>query len=310
MTAIGTGSNTGWTCVCGMPLTPVAMSSTALKQFLNLYAYYKVNVLVAHYITSAPTSSNGDVLLYFQKSHADPMVNWGSSNFLPFVMSDDSSIIGPQWTNQSSMYRPEPVWIKTDYLTGDSLGDEAIGDLFLFSKTSSTSSAGYVILDYEIEFRDLQLNIKNTLFPVVRAQWTNVAVGTASVVAVTGSTEFAVSTYGNNLDGSVSAFPYSAAIGDVYKCFIDIKSSSLTTVTAANLLVYGVNVNTLTVTNGFTCYVVIANSSTLVFYPTYQAAMATTNPFFYGVTATIAFTLQTWLSLVGSTGGTVSQANM
>jgi hypothetical protein len=54
LTGKGTGNVVTWTPMCGMPITPAAMPSTVLKQYNNMYGYYKVHSLVAHYITLPP----------------------------------------------------------------------------------------------------------------------------------------------------------------------------------------------------------------------------------------------------------------
>jgi len=313
--ANGTGSVATWVPCAGFPVSPVAFTSSIMKQYMNMYSHYKINACVFHYITSSPTSANGDVLFFVQKTHSDPMVNWTSNNFLPFVMSDDCTIIGPQWQNNSIAYRPEPSWIKTDYVTNDDENDQAVADLFLFSKTSTTDSPGYVLIDYEIEFRGLQLNVKNTIYPIARTQWNNISYGGSSVSLTQGNGFDSLSLYGNNTAGNAGALPSGILAGDIYKCFFDVTNSVFgTNYSATNLIQYEEpNVTAVTISDGFTCYAVYAGSNAFRLYPNLDSAIVSSGSNYLGIGAshtTGVMTLQLWISLVATQAGTLIQSNI
>lgn len=307
---VGTASTvTNWSVIGGTPISPVAMLSSTLKQYLNMYGSYKINAVVFHYITAAPTSVAGDVIIWVQPNHSSPMLNETSTNFLPFVLSDDTTVIGPQWTNHSTLYRPEPKWIPTDYITDEDPDDEAIADVFLFSKTSSTASPGYLLIDYEIEFRDIQLNVKNLTFPISRAKWSPWAFGGAAITTVV-NTSMVVSTYGNDISGSAAALPTGYLPGDIYKIFFDVTNSTFTGgVTPSTMLAYSFTAVVPIVTDGFTLYGGITSSGSMQLYPNLTSARSASGNINWGSSGTSNFTARCWISLVGSSGNSLVQAN-
>lgn len=282
-----------------------------------MYSHFKINGLVAHYITSSPTSTNGDVMFYIQKTKGDPMVNWTSTSFLPYVMSDSSSCLGPQWTNQSTAFKGPNTWYKCDLITDDAEDDSCPGDLFLFSKTSSTDSPGYVLLDYEIEFRGLQLSVKNTLYPVSRANWSqvNFAIGSTAVTAGNSMANLGVNV-SNNIAGT-QGMPTGAALGDIYKIFFDVTNSvvgnwtGVNAGTLAKVTQPSLSGRNITLTDGFTCYGLCcsATAGNFALFTTLEGAMSgAADTIVYQTTTTIAIGLQAWISLVGQFYGTLTQS--
>ena len=200
-TPVGTSTVATWTICGGTPLCPAAFGDTAIRQYMQMYQKFKWRRLIAHYITSSPTSSTGDVMFYRQKNRNSVFLNQTSSQLLPFVMSDEDTIIGPQWTNHSCDLSITPEWRSTDYGMNSDLNEYAAGDLFLLSKTNSTDSPGYVIFDYVIEFRDLQISPRLLTLPIPRIQWYQTNLGiTATAVTVGDSLSFSIT--GNDLSGT------------------------------------------------------------------------------------------------------------
>jgi hypothetical protein len=312
LTGKGTGNVVTWTPMCGMPITPAAMPSTVLKQYNNMYGYYKVHSLVAHYITSSPTSSNGDVALFYQNNHASPMLNFTSTSFLPYIISNDCTVLGPQWLNHSARLKPNDQWFTTDYLQNDDLTDQCAGELFLFSKTSTTDSPGYVLLDYDIEFKLLQLNVKNSIYPIPRAAYHQTSFG-ATIATTANVTPLNVGVYSTDIAGTTAVLPTGFAIGDIYKVFVDISNSLYTNATTSNIMSFvdpAGNITPITLTDGYTLFAVASSATKVDFYPTFDAAKLRANPAFYGATITYVLKLQVWMSLVGSVNTVLAQSNI
>jgi hypothetical protein len=314
LTPLGTGSVVTWTPSCGIPLHPAAFGSSNLKQYMNMYSKYRFRTVYAHYITSSPTSANGDVLLYYQPSRSDPMLNWTSTNYLPYVLSSDETVMGPQWTNHSALHLDSPTWYNTDIITDDDLADQCSGDMFLFTKTSTTDSPGYVVIDYVVEFKDMQLNIKNVIYPISRLQWTNCAFA-LTTSSVTTTTRFSLSlTGGVNIAGVSSNIPSSLTIGDIYKVFFDVTNSSFTTnITANNIMQLPQNNGSdqlIALTDGYTLYARCYSGGDLALYPTYEAAITDAAQIVFGTSATVTFNLVFWASLCGAVGSTLLQSNI
>jgi len=301
-TPIGSGSVTTWTMVGGTPLTPVAFGDSSIRNYMQLYQKYRWKRCVVYYITSSPTSANGDVMFYYSKNRESVFLNQTSSFLLPYVLSDPSTVIGPQWTNHAADLKITGTWKSTDYGMDTALQEFADGEVFLLSKTSTTDSPGYVLFDYVIEFADMQISPRLLNLPLPRAQYSNVALTTSGAKSQSAGVEFVVNV-GTNLTGGTSAVPNGFTAGDIYKVILDVTNSIFTTGTAANLVqLYTGNSNNqaVTLSDGFTCYGAADTATTLILYPTIEAAAATGGSLQWGASLTYNVNVQAWVSLCGS----------
>lgn len=160
---------TGFELIGGMPITPCALPSSILRNYCQMFQKFKVNRIAVHYITSSPTSQAGDILFYYERDALAPMMDYSSSSFLPFVLSDENTIIGPQWTNHSMLVKPTPDWKSTLYGNQTDINEDRCGNIFMFSKTNAANSPGYVLIDYDIQFKELSVNPRAGTLPIARA---------------------------------------------------------------------------------------------------------------------------------------------
>lgn len=303
-TPIGSGTVTTWTLVGGTPLAPVAFGDSSVRQYMQMYQKYRWRRCVVHYITSSPTSSNGDVMFYHQKNRNSVFLNQTSSFLLPYVISDPDTVIGPQWTNHSADLHVQGTWKSTDYGMNSTVSDFADGDIFLLSRTSTTDSPGYVLFDYEIEFAEMQISPRLLSLPLPRAQWSQLNLGGSGVVTVANSTSVLVDATGNNLSGTASYRFQGLTIGDIYKVILDVTNSGPGSwvVATVNNLFYCQEPNgfvSIPIQDGTTLYA-IWNGARFAFYINVETAYSNGKELLYGVTGTVTFSLQCWLSLVGT----------
>jgi hypothetical protein len=304
---IGTGSVTTWTLCGGTPLTPAAFSDSTLRQYMQMYQKFKWISLVVHYITSSPTSSSGDVMFYHQKNRNSVFLNQTSTQLLPFVMSDEDTVLGPQWTNHSARLHMTTRPLSTDYGMTANSDDYADGEIFLLSKTGTTDSPGYVIFDYVVSFTELQISPRLLSLPLPRAQWsqTNFVLTSQSYSA---GTQIALTVGGNNLSGSAAVVPSGAANGDIYKIILDITNSSsaswtnITAATGFRVTEAGGSV-VVPFVDGTTFYA-IYNGTDFRPFATAEASYASGSQVASNVTATVTYNLQCWLSLIGTVSAT------
>jgi hypothetical protein len=256
---------TDWTLIGGLPLTPSVMPATALKAYAQMYGYFRFNAVAVHYITSSATSQTGDIMFYYERDRAGPAIDSTSSSFLPFVLSDANTVLGPQWMNHTAMVRPDPEFKSTNYGVAEDLNEEANGTVFLYSKTSSVSSPGYVIIDYDITFKQLQANPRAGLLPVTRGQWSPVCF--RQIAALVANNPVTMSLAGNQVSGAPAVFPVGVLAGDIYKVIFDFTNSQLVNaawagVTPANL--FAIPYNGAAVSqpgdDGFTAYALFNGS--------------------------------------------------
>jgi hypothetical protein len=303
-TPIGTSAIQTWTSTGGTPLTPAAFVDSKIRSYLQLYQKYRWRRCVVHYITSSPTSSTGDVMFYHGKNRDSVFLNQTSSLLLPFVMSDPDSVIGPQWTNHSAELKLQGTWKSCDYGMTDSLNDYADGEVFLLSKTTTTDSPGYVLMDYEIEFSEEQISPRLLSLPLSRIQYNNVNLSVNGAIGF-GNVVFLGAATGNNLSGSQSSYPTGTTVGDIFKVILDVTNSvpgSWVNANTTNLfrLNFGQTTAPLTVSDGMTLYGVVGFDNNVRLYANSSSAYTGGDPIEWGVTATIVANLQCWVSYVGS----------
>lgn len=319
---IGTAATVNdWTVVGGSPLTPAAFADSVIANYQRMYMKFRFKSFVVHYITSSPTSSSGDVMFYYGKDRSSVFLNQTSSQLLPFVFTDQNTVLGPQWTNHSAQFAVTSDWKLTDYGMHDGVEEYADGEVFLLSKTSTTDSPGYVIFDYVVEFAQESFQPRLLLFPIPRIQWKCTSFGT-SASAVTTDTSFNFSLRGNDLSGNAATMPTNAAKGDIYKIIFDVTNSgsaSWTNVTASNLIENQIgNVDTaFVISDGFTCYGVWDGTFMQVFPNATQAytpssltgSNNTGSNLTYGVSATVTFNMICWISYIGTALSTANFPN-
>jgi len=313
---------TNWSVVGGSPLTPAAFADSIIANYQRMYMRFKFHSFVVHYITSSPTSANGDVLFYYSKDRTSVFLNQTSNQFLPFIFTDQNTVMGPQWTNHSARFAVTGDWKLTDYGMHDGVEEYADGELFLLSKTSTVDSPGYVIFDYDLEFAEECFQPRLLTFPIPRIQWRNISFGLTTTAVTKDSTFYGV-IQGSNLSGVASAMPANTAVGDIYKIIIDVTNSDVASwvnVTASNLMedaVFNAD-QAFVMTDGFTAYAVWNGSFLNLFQNATAAYVAQSllNPasngnssLAYGVAATVTYTLQAWVSYVGSVTHTANLPN-
>lgn len=313
---------TGWELVGGMPLTPCVLPSSVLRNYAQMFQYFKINKATLHYITSSATSQTGDVMFYYERDRKQPMVDYTNSSFLPFVLSDSNTVIGPQWTNHTIFIDPVKEWRTTAYALNSDVNEDAMGTVLMFSKTSTSSSPGYILIDYDISFKGMSVNPRAGQLPIARGQVSQIAIGESGTAVTAGVSNLtSLDIRGYTLGGGASAAPNNNSAGDIYKATFCVTSSQLlnawTNVTAANLLTSPTSFDAaITVDDGFTaylaCYDVTQGGGEVIewaLYPTLENAILLSGAFKYGVTATVTFAMICNIQLVFSRANSLLQAS-
>lgn len=307
---------TGWTLVAGSPITPVCMVSSGLRNMMQMYARYCVHGVAIHYVTACTTGDSGAVMLYFDKDRSAPGLNTNSANMLSVVLSDPNTVISPVWKNCSAVYGPAPQWLPTDVFNSDNLNEQSFGELFVYVRIPSNSIPGYILIDYDISFAEMQVNVKSLSLPVSRMKYSQVRLTNAVPVANLVATYSMVA--GLLLDNSTpSAPPPGFELGDIYKILIDADDATAGTVTTAWNTIMPVGGGSVQIPNnsmrdGSTIYGVIVSTTQMSLYGSYYGACTQANPLI--TTAALqaggAHSFTTFMSLVGGTAGVLTQSNI
>jgi len=324
--AVGTGTISGWANAGGFPLTPAGFVSTSLRAYCQIYNKFKINKVNVHYITSSATSSTGDVMFMVTKDRIDPLPNHTASTFLAYALSDPNTVIGPQWTNHTASFTPASSWCTLDYGMNGDVSKQATGEIFLYSKTSTTDSPGYVLLDYDISFCEMSINPRAGLLPNPNIIYQPVSLAVQYPIVYTANTTVIIlnsqTLYmgGTSITSLISTSTFKA--GDIYKVMVDYTNSLTWTATVAtpnntNLFSQLAENTTATVniSDGFTFYIVARNTTDFYAFPSLAQALTniTTNAFRAGVTFTsVATGVNTGVNLFGQASfiGNVTANNL
>jgi hypothetical protein len=304
--AIGTNS-VGWSMVGGAPLTPASFVDSNIRMYMNMYNQFRFVGFTAHYITSSPTSANGDIMFYYGKNRESVFLDQTSTNLLPFVISDPNTVLGPQWQNASAKFTCSGKWKSTDYGIDAQVGEYADGELFLLSKTTSNESPGYVLFDYTIEFKEKSISPRLLTLPVTRALWNQCSFNLNGLTTTT-SAVYNLVVGGNNISGAPSVLPPGTSSGDIFKVILDYSNSIGTLNPNAVLVPFSQHLGAatgtvITLQNGSTFYASVGTNSMLTLFATAAGAYANANPFVASFTGNVTVTIQLWLSYVGASSG-------
>jgi len=208
-------------------------------------------------------------------------------------------------------------WKSTCPLSCSDIDEESSGVVYLYSKTNSANSPGYVLIDYDISFREISVNPKAGLLPITRCQMAYLTLGGTSVSATSGSTTVVGTVQGTNIDGTSSALPTGAIAGDIYQAFLFPTNSVVTgtnaawtNVTTSTLFrnANGLTGTGLTVDDGVTLFLLMLTTTTFQFYTTLENALTNTNALTYNTTATVTWNLCSGVELVRSLSPSMTQS--
>lgn len=320
---IGTGDS-GWEFSGGVPLTPAALVASVLRGYFSSYQQYRFNRVVAHYISSSPTSLAGDIMFMYHTNRAGPKVNKSSSNFMSYVLSNPSSLLGPQWSNHSTEIDISGDWTPTDIFDAEDVQHQSDGDLIVYTRNttngSSPDSPGYLVLDYECEFRHQMTNPRILTLPTSLMKWFAVGLRT-NVISPTARDPLIFTNFSSDKPDQVTTtLPAGDVRGNIYQLVVNADNSfnpnGLNFATAfgtksddggsfaASLGNFPLDIS------GITLYGVSGPFPTLTLYPNYDAALAG-RPIVWligAVNVTVGMSFN--CSLVGSVGSSFLQSNI
>lgn len=305
-------SITGFTMVGGAPISPICMVSSAIKGFMNAYANYYIHGVAFHYITAANTGESGTLVLMINKNRAGPGIPTDGSTFLPTILSDHNTVMSPLWKNCSAVFLPPPEWYSTNIFNDEQLSAQSPGELFVFTKSSQNIPQGYILVDYDVSFRNMQASLKQLTLPVSRMKYTQSRLFVSGSLVVNNAVNLGLS--GTLMDGATPAAPPSGyLVGDVYKCIFNMNDATLTGFTATTtfrhqLQAGSINVD-LSLVDGFTLYAVAITTTNVTLYPNYPAAVAASGQLVWASTQPAGvISIPIYMSLVGSVEGALLQS--
>lgn len=320
MPIAGISSNfSTWALSGGMPLTPAALVTSVLKSYFAAYQQYKFKKVNVHFITSSPTSLSGDLVLLHHLNRGGPKVNHNSPNFLAYALSSRSAVLGAQWNNHSMVIPTATDWLSTDILNAEDLQHQSYGEILVYTRGTTNGSVadspGYLVIDYEIDFRSMMVNPRVNTLPSSLFKWFNLGLSTGSISPLQGSRVIYTGFSAINYPFTSSSSPSGSATGLIYQTIIDLDVSSnpnglnMATCWSAKTDDGG-GFNAFAVSTGTTFYAVASDFPVVILYPSYDAALSG-RPLVWSANFTSIILSTCFLfSLCGSTVNTFTQANI
>jgi hypothetical protein len=283
-------NSTDWQLSAMMPIHPAYYPAGGMGNMCRSFSKYRFTKMTAMFVTRQPTSVTGEIIICFADKADSPAENGASAAFLARVSSKQHVIMGPLWQNHSLAIACDLKWRPVDAFASIDLFRDLMGEIQVYTLSAVTDIAGYLILDYEIEFDEVQYIQHSGTLPWAQGP------GTAYTLVDSSTTpthNVSVQTTNVALSGLSN--------GSVIKCVLDVDTSTLATGTNASnawLVAESINAttttqttftNAITLIDGLTFYAVVIGAS-LYLYNSLESAVAgdASGQFYYGVTGSTA----------------------
>lgn len=272
-------SSTAWQLGALLPLHPAYYNGTALSNHCRAYSKYRWRGITFSFITKQPTSTTGQVVLSHRVNALEPAEDGAAGAFISRVMSRENSSMGPIWSNLSVDVVPDYKEGLIDAFVSD-WADNVFGDMEVYVQSNSAEDAGYIMMDYEIEFYDtiVQPHLTSIPLPVSAVGQTTLTVAALTTPAAGwGLTITAPSLSATNPIGNGAA--------RIFKVVFDLDLSTIGANAAFALTNPRVTPGATTVEytsasiaivlkDGYTAYAVTRGGNQLTLYSTYDHAQA------------------------------------
>lgn len=165
VTTVRQTTSTDWQLAALCPVHPAYYIGTALSNFVKTYSKYRFRRLAVHFITKMPTSVTGEVLVSHRRNAVEPSEDGNAAQFVSRAMARPDSTIGPIWTNHSVGINVDDQYRLVDAFITD-WADNVLGDVEVYVNSNSSADAGYLMFEYECEFRESMYTPHNGQLPL------------------------------------------------------------------------------------------------------------------------------------------------
>lgn len=170
MTNVDIRGNTSWQVGAIAPVHPMYYIGSVLANTARTYQHYRVVALRVHFVTRQATSLAGEVLLAYAANALEPAVDGNSSAFLARAMTQGHATLGPLWQNLSMDIPCDGKFRLVDAFNASTFADNVAGEVQAYTQTAATNDvAGYLMMDYVIEFRDTMFTPHSAALPFASA---------------------------------------------------------------------------------------------------------------------------------------------
>jgi len=290
--SVNESSNSNFQMAACAPLHPSFYPSSTMGTLARGYQHYRFNSCNIHFVTRQPTSSTGEIALVYSSIITEPAETGSSASFLPRVMTRGNAILGPIWTNHSISVDCDTKFRLIDPFVGSDVAEQIYGEVQAYVQGDTASStAGYLLIDYELEFKTPMFSAHSTTLPLTSgpgAQFT--LTDSSTTPTANASTQLTNATVAN------------ASTGSIWKFFLNADLSTPSTgTTAANawqtITAYYSTTTALTnqsinlpIVSGMIFYAVVTQNASLYIYSTLEEAISgiSSGQIFYRTTGSTA----------------------
>jgi hypothetical protein len=270
-----------------VPIHPAYFIGGVMGNMARTYEKFRYKSLVFHFISRQPTSATGEIILSTTSTLLEPAEDALNANFLARAMSRGNATLGPLWQNHSIAFDVDDQWRLVDAFINSDVDDNVLGELQAYTQSAVKDVAGYILMDYVLEFSTTMYQPHSTAIPIP------LGVG-ATYTCVDSS---ATPTSNNSVQLTNSALT-GQGTGTIYRAILNFSSSTLgTSGTAANAFKVGTakwtNVATIasnstdniTLIDGMQFYLAVADTSLYVYASLEEAIEGNSSgAFFYQTT--------------------------
>jgi len=287
-------NNASFQLAASAPLHPAYYVASVMGQMARVYQKYKFRKCTVHFVTRQPTSVTGEVALVYNSQVTEPAENGANANFLPRVMTRGNAVLGPLWQNHSIIIPCDTTYRLIDPFVSPDVASHIFGEVQAYTLSGVTDTAGYLLIDYELELNTTMFAPHSTSIPITS--------GPGAQFSLVDTTP----TPAANAAVAVSNATITAlANGTIWKCYINADESTVGTGTtlitawkttnqyALTTTTVGTADVTFTIQDGQVIYLVVVGS-VLYAYVSLSAAISgdAAGQIFYKTSATSA---ATWL---------------
>ncbi len=277
LTTVRQVAGTAWQLGAMLPVHPAYYNGTTLANYCRAYSQYRFTQLKFTYITKQPTSVTGQVILSHRRNAVEPAEDGNAAIFIPRVMSRKDAVMGPIWGNHELKVETDSEIRLVDAFITD-WQDNILGDLEVYVQSDTSTDAGYIMLDYSVEF----------MTPIVSPHLTQLPLplGANTAITITAAANAAPAVgQGLNLTETgipVTNDPYRQT---VWKIVLDVDQSTIAANFAAGFtnprispgaltVDYANSVTGFTLVDGATLYMLMGSTGFVQLYATYDQACA------------------------------------
>lgn len=266
LTSLPETNQTNWHLSTVVPINPLYFGSTPIGRAAAVYKKFRFKRLAFQYVTRQPTSSAGEILMSLNTSVSDEALSSTGSDFLSKAMSYPCALMGPLWVNHTLKCPIKSTWSNVDCLSSVDYDDNIPFELYVYVQSAITDVVGYLFIDYEIEFAEVDYNERTTAIPLANGYG-----------VVTGLVDSPAPVAGAPMVTSAGTLPGGSILGNgaVFKLVINSTASTYGTPQVAGTALQVVNRTVATfmpVVDGLTLYGSYSSGGVIAWYPSVELA--------------------------------------